>query len=175
MTQFTKTSLLLDHKFEGKTKRHFINNFQTVYHCHHFTTLYTQLAIDAGETCLLARTAEDSFHALLCDYYENHEIFDISERIEIACQYYAAVGMGKIVVNFLGNDSGEVCSPHSHIDTGWIKKWGQYDKPVNYIGCGYINAMFAAILDLPVGSFESKEIKSIVKGADASMFKIVRK
>ena len=31
------------------------------------------------------------------------------------------------------------------VDQGWIKKWGQRDKPVNYIGQGFI----AAALNLP--------------------------
>ena len=53
MAEFKKITLELDHKFSPKESRHFINGTQSVFHCHHYTALYTQLAMDAGETKLL--------------------------------------------------------------------------------------------------------------------------
>ena len=59
---------------------------------------------------------------------------------------------------------------HSHVDEGWIKKWGKRDEPVNFIGSGYIAALFAAVLGKSTRSFDVKETASIVSGADKSEF-----
>jgi len=175
MAEFKKNSLIVEHKFDTKTKRHYLNNTQTVFHCHHYTTLYTQLALDAGETVLLQNVAEESFFDLISNYFETHNIENLDEKVDIACEYYAALGLGDVKVRFLGEYSGEVISEHSHIEQGWLKKWGKYDKTVNYIGCGYVAAMFSAILDKPIGTFFVKEHQSIVKGDKFTMFKIVKK
>lgn len=174
MAEFVNTTLLLDHEFDSSRKRHYLNDALTVLHCHHFTSLYTQLAIDAGEQQLLTEVAEDSFIEVLRDYFESNCIQGIADRIAIGTQYYAAVGLGTMEVIFLGTDSGEVVLPTSHLDEGWIKKWGKYDKPVNYLTSGFIAALCAAVWDLPARAFKATEVQSIVMGAQTSKFKIVR-
>ncbi|OFX77626.1 MAG: hypothetical protein A2X12_06295 [Bacteroidetes bacterium GWE2_29_8] len=166
--------LELDAKYDKKASRHFINGNQVVFHCHHFTTLYTQLAIDADETQLLHEVARESFYNVLQSYYKQKNITDVKEKIELACQYYSAIGLGTLTVKFMGSDSGEVISENSHVEKGWIAKWGKYDKPVNYIGTGYIAAMFASSLELPIKTFGVREEKSLVKGDDYTLFKIVK-
>ena len=84
------------------------------------------------------------------------------------------MGLGKLQVVCGGSDSGEVELHHSHVDQGWIKKWGKRDKPVNSIGAGYIAALFAAGFDLPPRAFAVTETASIVSGAPRSVFNIVR-
>src|ERR1700690_2424099 len=123
MTQFSKTELILDHEFDPLHKRHYLNGQLTVLHCHHFTTLYTQLAIDSRRTALLAEVAEDCFVDVLKGYFKSHSLGNIADRVSIACQYYAAVGLGKLAVTCLGADAGEVVLERSHIDEGWLKKW----------------------------------------------------
>ena len=167
--------LMFEHVFDEKTKRHYVNGHLSVLHCHHYTSLYTQLALDAQKTDLLAASSEEAFYHVLVGYFDRHRIESIEERIETACQYYAAVGLGKMRVRYLGNDSGEVELLSSHVDGGWIKKWGVYDEPVNYIGVGYITAMFAAVLDEPQTTFQANEVQSIVMGAETSIFKVVRR
>jgi hypothetical protein len=174
MANFKKIQLELDHKFDQRTGRHYINGTQIVFHCHHFTTLYTQLAIDSGKTTLLAEVAEENFHKILIDYYKEHGIEDFEDKIDIACQYYSAIGLGTLEVGCIGKYSGEIKSANSHIELGWIKKWSKFDKPVNYIGCGYVSAMFSAVFDIPVKSFIVKETKSIVKGDEYTMFNVVK-
>lgn len=172
MSEFRKTDLILDKKYDPTRKRHYLNNELIVLHCHHYSTLYTQLAIDAGETALLSEVAENSFYKILIDYFEDKNITSLEDKIEIACQYFAAVGLGKMQVNNISDYSGEVELIHSHVDKGWITKWGNYDKPVNYISGGYIAAMFSAITGDPKGTFKTMEVKSIVKGDNTSIFKI---
>lgn len=168
-------SLQLQHHFDSLHKRHFLNNQPIVMHCHHYAALYTQLALDANETTLLAEVAEDTFFQVLNDYFSTYQIQTLSQRIEIACEYFTAFGLGKMQVNYLGDYCGEIELLSSHIDQGWVKKWGHYDKPVNYLSVGYSNALFSTVLNQPVRTFKTKEIQSIVMGAETSLFKVERK
>ncbi|MBN1593412.1 MAG: hypothetical protein JW941_09240 [Candidatus Coatesbacteria bacterium] len=176
MANMIKNTVKYDHFFDEGTKRHKINGIQSVLHCHHYTSLYTQLAIDAGETGLLTECARDAVRDILDNYFAaNPEVDSIQKKIEIACQYYALVGLGTMKVHFLGDYSGSVEVLSSHTDDGWMKKWGQYDRPVNYISAGFIEAMFEAVLGLPAGAFLAKETQSIVMGAKTSLFNVTRR
>ena len=174
MSEFKRNVLELDHKFDPKRKRHYLNGHLMVLHCHHYSTLYTQLALDAKETDTLYKVSETSFHQLVTDYLRQKAVNDLETRVDLGCQYYAAVGLGKMSVEYIGADSGRVVVENSHLDLGWIKKWGQYDRPVNYIGAGYAAALGAACLDLPIGSFQAKEVESMAMGAPKSVFNLVR-
>lgn len=174
MTENTNIALELKHKFDPERMRHYLNKHLTVLHCHHYSSLYTQLALDAGETDLLVASSEASFRELIADYFEDQGVTGLEEKIHIACEYFSAMGLGKMKVQFLGDESGEVILERSHVDEGWIKKWSKTDKPVNYIGCGYISAMFSAILDQPIGVFFTREQESIVMGAEKSVFKVYK-
>jgi hypothetical protein len=176
MALVTNTEVKYDHYFDRGTKRHTINDMQSVLHCHHYTSLYTQLAIDSNETELLKECARDCFRKVLDTYYAaNPDIDTVQAKAEIGCQYYSLLGLGKMVVKFLGTESGEVALLSSHTDDGWKKKWGEYDKPVNYISAGYIEAMFESVLNLPAKSFKAVESQSIVMGSEFSKFKVTRR
>ena len=174
MLELIQKELQLDRRFDLEKTRHYLNGELTVLHCHHFATLYSQLAIDANETELLAETCQETFHSQLAEYYEKHSVESINDRIELASQYFVALGLGKLHVQYLGKDSGKVILTNSHIDEGWVKKWGKYDKPVNYIGAGFIAGMCAAIYNKPIGTFKVREDQSIVMGAEQSEFTIYK-
>lgn len=176
MTQYRKKELLLNKEFDAKTRRHRIDGRTVVMHCHHYATLYTQLAMDCSfldAKTLLAECSEDAWHSFLSDYYKTNGISSLKDRIAIGEQIYATAGLGKMRVNCAGMDSGEVTLEHSHVDEGWIKKWGKCDQPVNFIGAGFIAGLFAAIFDKPVRSFIAIEKESIVSGATCSRFVVV--
>jgi predicted hydrocarbon binding protein len=173
MAVFTKTEIQLDHIFDPTISRHYMNGQVFVLHCHHYATLYSQLADDCGMMDgkqLLAECSEDSFYNMLVSYFEEHGIMDIGERISLAEQYYAVVGFGKMKVICAGQESGVVELEHSHVDEGWIKKWGKREEPVNFITCGYVAALFSAVFDKPIRTFSVKETESIVTGAERSRF-----
>ncbi|MBN1191753.1 MAG: hypothetical protein JXA46_18525 [Dehalococcoidales bacterium] len=176
MAIVAKNDIKYNHYFDRKTKRHSINGIQSVLHCHHYTALYTQLAIDAGETGLLKECARENFRTVLDFYFSGNPSIDtVQAKVEIACQYYSLLGLGKMVVHFMGSDSGEVELLSSHTDSGWMKKWGKFDKPVNYISAGFIEAMFESVMGLPPRSFNAVESRSIVMGAETSKFKVMRR
>ena len=63
----------IEHKFDAKNSRPFPQRIlHGAFHCHHFATLYTQLADDAkdfhGER-LLKEASEDTFFHVLSEYF----------------------------------------------------------------------------------------------------------
>jgi hypothetical protein len=175
MAEFKETTFMLDHKFDPRSNRHYLNGMVSVLHCHHYSTLYTQLALDAKETALLAGVSEETFYKVLKKYYDDNRVTDPGQKIGLACQYFAAVGLGKMEVVFAGDFSGEVRLSASHLDQGWITKWGTYDRPVNFITAGFIAGMFAACFDTAVGTYTAHERESIAMGAEKSVFSVERK
>ncbi len=175
MTKFIKPEIQIKSKLEAKSKKRYLNGISSVLHCHHFITLYTQLAMDAEETNLLEEVAQDNFYDVLNKYFVEHNISDLQEKAEISCQYYSVLGLGTIDIKYISESSAEIVSKNSHIDKGWVMKWGNNDKAVNFIGRGYISAMLSVILAKPIGTFKTYEIKSIVKGDNETVFKSIKK
>lgn len=168
--------LKLEHKFDPSRKRHYLNGHLSVLHCHHYATLFTQLGIDAKDIVdgpkILKETVEDVFYEILTGYYKDNNVADPRDRIDIACQMYAAVGLGKITPGSVEESGGEVEMPHAHVDEGWIKKWGKYKAPVNFIGSGYIAGMFSAAYGKKPRTYKVTETQSLVMGAGKSVFKV---
>jgi hypothetical protein len=176
MALIKKTELILDQKFNPQTCRHTLNDQVMVLHCHHYATLYSQLADDCSMLdgkALLAQCAEDTFCETFASYFREHGIESLADRIAIAEQYYSNCGLGKIKVVCAGLDAGEIELTHSHVDAGWIKKWGKRDKPVNFITQGFIAALFAALFNRPPRSYQVVETASIVTGAPVSKFNVI--
>ena len=161
--------------FDDKTYRHAMNGHESVLHCHHYMSLTTKLAQDfndVGGVRILRETAEDSIRPLLDSYFSENGVTSPDERLKLGAEYYAVMGMG--LMDVTGNDkSGKVVLKHSHVDEGWIKKWGKRDKPVNFITCGYIAGVFAAVFDRDPRTYLVGETDSIVTGADRSKFQVV--
>jgi hypothetical protein len=174
----TNAAFEIDHKFDAARKRHYLNGDCTVLHCHHYATLYTQLAMDAtdfdGVRCLM-ETSEDVFFDVLSRYYTQKKIESIEDKIAVAQQYWQASGMG--LLKFTGVGKYEVMAEmeYSHIDEGWLKKWGAADKPVNLITAGFVAACAALVNGKPPRTFEAKETKSLARGDEISAFKAIHK
>jgi len=157
--------------FDLNRKRYFLNGEPDVFHCHHYTTLLTQLAEDAKAFYgpeILFSAAEEAFYIALEKYFQSHHITSEQDRKEISEQYFSYIGLGLIEIDI----HGKVEIKHSHLDEGWIKKWGLWDKPVNYISQGFIAAAFSAITGNKPGTFKIQEIRSIVCGAQTSKFTV---
>lgn len=177
MAIFKQVVMTFDKRFDARTCRHSLNGENYVLHCHHFTTLYSQLAEDAkefGGIKLLRDTAEDAFYNTLKRYYADNGITNLSDMLRIAEEYYSCIGMGKISFASVGEVSGHVVLSRSHVDEGWIKKFGKREQPINYITHGYVSAVFALVNDQPVRSFTATEVKSIVAGAPESEIQVYK-
>lgn len=166
--------LKVKHTFDPETYRHQLNGHEAVLHCHHYMTLTTKLAedfADLGAVKVLRESAEDSIRPMLDDYFANEGVSSPEDRLQVGAAYFSVMGLGKMEVTGSA-DGGEVTLSHSHVDDGWLKKWGQHDKPINHFTCGFVAAMFAAAFDKPARSFEVTESASKVMGAAASQLAV---
>ncbi len=171
------TEWVIDHNFDRETCRHSINGFDSVLHCHHYASLYCQLADDAEQFNgreLLKRSAELSFLDVLSTYFAEHRVSELEDRVALVEEYWKMCGFGTVKFDHVGELSAAAHMDHSHVDEGWVKKWGNREKPVNFIGQGYLAAALAAVYNLPAGSYSVYETESKVSGADASRFSLVR-
>ena len=164
-------------EFDPQKKRHYLNGELSVFHCHHYATLFTQLADDAEDldgSRLLREAFEESTYPVLIKYYKENGITDTEEKKAVAEEYFKVIGFGDIKFTFEG-DGGNVEMVHSHVDEGWIKKFGKRETPVNFMGQGFINAVFSAVTGNPPGSFATEETQSIVCGTGTSKFTVTKK
>jgi len=165
-------ALKVDFTFDNATYRHFMNGTPSVFLCHHYMSLTTKLAedmADVGGTRILREVAEDSMRPLFDNYYAKHGVSSPDEKLKVGEEYYAVMGMGRMVVT--GNDQGgEVRLLRSHVDEGWVKKWGKHDKHINHFTCGYLAALFAAAFGKPARSYVVTEAASMAAGDPEGRF-----
>jgi hypothetical protein len=167
-------SLELSFTFDPSTYRHYINGHATVLHCHHYMSLTTQLALDyadQGGPRVLRECAEDSIRPMLADYVAKQSIIDAAARLSVGCEYYAVMGLGQMTAS--GEASGgEVHLSHSHVDEGWVKKFGTSQAPINHFTAGYAAAMFSVAFDKPARGYRVQETQSIAMGSPTTVFEL---
>jgi predicted hydrocarbon binding protein len=166
--------LKVDFTFDEKIYRHYMNGRLSVLHCHHYMTLTTKAAEelnDLGGVRILRESAEDSIRPFLDDYIQQHGIASVEDKLSVGCEYYKVMGMGKMTAEG-GDTGGTVRLSKSHVDQGWIKKWGPHDKCINHFTAGYIAAMFGAAFGKPARSYNVTETAAIVKGDSESVFRV---
>jgi hypothetical protein len=167
-------ALAIKHTFDENTFRHSINGHGFVLHCHHYMSLTTKLAedfADLGAVRVLAEVAEDTIRPVLESYVKEHGVAAPADRLQVGAEYYSFMGLGTMSASG-GPTGGEVKLAHSHVDEGWVQKWGKHDKPVNHFTRGFVAAMFAVAFDKPARSFEVAETASIVMGAPQSALSV---
>jgi hypothetical protein len=166
---------ILEARYDHDRCRHVADGQTLVLHCHHFAILTTQLANDCAlldAKKLLAQCAEDAFYPVLANYYRKRDIRELRERVGVAERYYAEAGLGALRVKSAGQCFGEVELAYSHVDAGWLKRWGKADQPVNHIGCGYVTALFSALYDRQRRAYAARERQSIALGAKLSVITV---
>lgn len=171
-----KTTFIVQDRFDPDKKRFYINDFPIVLHSHHYAVLVTQLADDAMSfkgVQHLQKAAEDTFYEVLKAYFDDHGIGLIGDRIALAEQYWAYVGMGNITFSVVEKQCVIAEMQSSHVDNGWIDKIKSWKQPVNFITAGYVAAVSALVTGHPTRSFIVKEIRSIVRGDPVSVFKAI--
>jgi len=164
-------ALEVKHTFDNDTYRHSLNGHEFVLHCHHYMSLTTKMAedfADIGGVRVLREAAEDSMRPLFDDYFKEHNVTAVKDRLMVGADYYKMMGIGLMEIQGAA-EGGEVKLPHSHVDEGWLTKWSEHDKPINHFTCGYVAAVFAATFEKPARSYEVSETASIVMGAPESV------
>jgi hypothetical protein len=152
--------------FDENTYRHFLNGHATVLHCHHYMSLTTRLALDyadVGGPRILAESAEDAIFPMLESYISEKRISDVDSVLEVGVQYYSLMGLGKMAASTTPA-GGMVRLARSHVDEGWVKKWGRAPHAINYFTCGYSTALFSAAFRKRPRSYHAVETLSIAMG-----------
>ena len=169
-------ALQLEYTMDNDTFRHYLNGHCVVMHSHHYLALITRLVeelaeIDAPQ--ILVEVVEESMREIFDDYIVKNGLTTPQERGNVGKEYYSVFGLGKLVI--AGDENGgEVRVSRSHLDEGWVRKWGHHPQPVNHFTRGYIAAMFGAAFSRPVGSYLVTEAQSIVTGAGEGRFVVAR-
>lgn len=164
-------------RFDSTKMRQAINGSEIVFHCHHYASLFSQLADDSEGlegTRLLAESAQETFYPIFRTYFVENQISSAEDRQSIVEQYFAFVGLGELRLDVREHGASEAEMIHSHVDEGWIKKWSQRKAPVNFIGQGFLAAAFAAIRDEEPRAYRVQETQSIVAGSITSKFIVTR-
>lgn len=168
------TEFVAEHYFDKNNCTQNINGVKIAFHCNHYTRLYTQLACDAddlfGGKQLLMDAAEEAFFKVLGDYAKAHtSVQTESDRAGVAKSYFSFSGLGMVEFDF---ETGNVVMPYSHVDEAWFNEWGENDKPINFIGKGYIAAAYSFVKGEAMGAYQVEEVVGIAQGARQSEFKV---
>jgi hypothetical protein len=165
-------ALRLEYSHDDETHRNFLNGQPVVMHSHHYLALITKLVedlADIGAPEILRHTVEDTMRAVFDDYISKNGLASAQDKCNVGREYFSVFGLGKMVIT--GDENGgEVRLLRSHVDEGWVKKWGVHSKPINHFTCGYIAAMFAAAFNKPARSYLVTEIASIAAGDSEGKF-----
>lgn len=171
-----KRELEIVERFDPDTCRQYLNECCSVLHSHHYAALISQLAEDADDfdgIYHLRRAAEDTFHEVLTDYFHQHEVVALEDQVAFTEQYWETVGMGQIRFKCVEKYAVGAEMDFSHVDQGWLEKWGKRHKQINFITQGFVAAAAALFAGRPPGSFTVRESRSLVAGDEVSIFKAV--
>jgi hypothetical protein len=170
-------TLNLDFSFNDVTYRHTLNGELMVLHCHHYMTLYTKLAEEFagfGGKRILAESIEDAMLDFFKKYHANNSVTTPAARLEVGKEFYSTLGLGLMEIS--GDENGgEIKLIQSHVDKGWIKKFGKHDKAVNHFSCGFAAAIFSAAFDKGPRVYDVVEATSIAMGNESGKLTVKRK
>jgi len=141
-------------------------------HSHHYLALITKLVEDLADMSapeILRDAVEDTMRAVFDDYIAKNGLTSAQDRCNVGREYFSVFGLGKMVIT--GDENGgEIRLLRSHVDEGWVKKWGVHNKPINHFTCGYVAAMFGAAFNKPARSYVVTEVASIAAGDSEGKF-----
>jgi hypothetical protein len=165
-------ALRLDFTMDADTNRQYLNGHPVVMHSHHYLALITKMAQDLGDidgTGILRDVVEETMRSVFDDYIQKNGLTSAQDKCNVGREYFSVFGLGKMVIT--GDEQGgEVRLVRSHLDEGWVMKWGTTDKPVNHFTCGYVAAMFGAAFNKPLKSYMVTEAASIAVGDSEGKF-----
>lgn len=166
----------MEERFDEAEGRRYMGDCWTSIHSHHYMVLYTQLADDAVDfngTYHLTKAAEETFFDVLSRRFKNQGVETLAEKVALAEHYWSSVGMGQLKFEGVGKYAVTAEMTESHLDRGWIEKFGKSRKPINFIAQGFMAAASALFLGRPASSFRVQETQSIASGQPRSFFRAV--
>lgn len=165
-------ALRVEYSHDNETHRNYLNGYPVVMHSHHYLALITKLVedlSDIGAPEILRDAVEDTMRVVFDDYIQKNDLTSAQDRCNVGREYFSVFGLGKMLIT--GDENGgEVRLLRSHVDEGWVMKWGAHSKPINHFACGYIAAMFAAAFKKPARSYQVVEEAAIAAGEAEGKF-----
>lgn len=159
-------ALKLDFTMDAETNRQYLNGHPVVMHSHHYLALITKMAEELGDidgAGILRDVVEETMRAIFDDYIQKNGLTSAQDKCNVGREYFSVFGLGKMVIT--GDEQGgEVRLVRSHLDEGWVMKWGNSSGPVNHFTRGYLAAMFGAAFNKPLKSYTVTEASSIAAG-----------
>jgi len=153
--------------FDPIRKLQYINSDPSVMHCHHYSAIFTRLAIDFeshGGTKNMAEAMEEAVYLALRKVFIGEEIKAVHERIRMVEEYFRLTGLGEIKLHADSATGGTATLSRSHIDEGWVKKYGNSKVPVNHVARGFLAGAFEVIHGKPLRSYDVEESASMAMG-----------
>ncbi|MCA8943243.1 MAG: hypothetical protein KDB80_11840, partial [Planctomycetes bacterium] len=146
-----------------------------VFHCHHYNTYLQRSILDAGYVdsvpFLIGAAAEVAF-AQLTNVFANANVTSTAQRIELAQELYRWAGFGTFDLSSLNADGGTTSTSNSHYAMAWNAKFGTSDQPVCHFASGWLAGAWAAIQDLPLGTFAVRHDTCRAEGASTCEFEL---
>lgn len=144
----------------------------------HYAVLSVRLAEEAEflpGVEILRRTVETTLLGILRDLIQEGGLEGRDARAELCRSYWAACGMGDLRIDRCDPEGGTAEMRRSHVDEGWLRLWGRRDRPVNLFTQGFLAAVWSAVGDEPTGTYQVREVQSLVSGASSSVFTVERR
>lgn len=148
----------------------FVSGSPLVSHCHHFNLFFEQIIDDAlgwdvGQQVRMDSAYEASSQ-LLNGFISEMPPTTLSDRLDIACSMFAAMGLGELEFKIAQNGS-RALGRHLHYGYTWRRERGQRRNPkhvADAVCTGYIMAAVEAAFGLSLGSLRCVERSCIATG-----------
>jgi hypothetical protein len=162
-----------EQSFDPIRKLQYINSDPSVMHCHHYSAIFTKLALelkDSGGTKYLTEAMEEASYIALRKVFITEALESTAERRSFVEQYYRLTGLGDLSIRDCSAAGGSITLRRSHMDEGWVKKYGKSSTPVNFVTVGFLAGAFAAIFNKHLRHFQVEETASMATGKTTGEF-----
>jgi hypothetical protein len=149
-----------------------------IIHCNHYNLFLQRTIEDAGDyipaTKILTEGSVIVVYSMLRRLFEEHpNVRQPFNRLKVAADLYAQLGLGLLPLDGLTENGGQVTTSITHYSLGWRQKWGRRKKPVDYFTCGYIQAALAIAFYNPPSFYKVIQKRCLSMGDTENMFEAV--
>ncbi|MCS7297569.1 MAG: hypothetical protein RMK19_04770 [Bacteroidia bacterium] len=142
-----------------------------VVHCHYYNH-FLQTSIEDAEGIypvenVLVGTAQEIAHSQFHRLFQEKELREEGDRKALVETIYSLLGMGKVSLEEVCADGGQVSTPYEHYAYTYAATFPPRPKGkrgVAYFSQGYLAGAIEAIYDLPLGSMGSRQKACLTQG-----------
>lgn len=150
-----------------------------IFHCHHYNTFLQATLEDTKDYIdiypILVDSAQEIVYIQMLEYFTESNIIDITERKQIAEDFFMFCGYGKFSLDEVSSNGGKVMSEADHYSYGWKSKFGlrsENEPMVSFFTQGFLAGATEAIFNLPLGSMDCKQLSCYTKNDSFVSFEL---